>query len=250
MNLLEHEKHKLWEGRGVDRLILPKIPNPPSPRSSPRLVRRNTSNDVLMRGTLNNDVTLRGELNHDVTLKVPKNNYQDAKSSSSLVSPTSTSLVQELSSPNRSLVQELKNDITLEVPQLTTNDFSGIIPEISYGSSAPAYSDEPYDSDDDLRVSMTLPRYFHLFVYLFFLIFLNVCMSFVLYVFLYVGVYHGTILLADLGGVPGARPPPRVKILSFRHTKFSKCNHLGSRRPLRGRRPLQEILDPHCIHSV
>ena len=32
-------------------------------------------------------------------------------------------------------------------------------------------------------------------------------------------------------------PPLRVQILSFRHTKFSKCNCLGSRRPpLRGRR--------------
>ena len=145
MNLLEHEKHKLWEGRGVDRLILPKIPNSHSPKSSPRLARRNTSNDVLMRGTLNNDVTLRGTLNHDVTLKVPNH---DTNSSSGLVSSTSGSLV-----------QELNNDVTLEVPQLVRSDFGGIIPEISYGSSAPAYSDEPYDSDDDLRVSMTLPRY-------------------------------------------------------------------------------------------
>ena len=32
------------------------------------------------------------------------------------------------------------------------------------------------------------------------------------------------------GGVPGARPL-RVQILSFRHTKFSKCNRLGSQRP-------------------
>ena len=54
--------------------------------------------------------------------------------------------------------------------------------------------------------------------------------------------------LADLGGVPGTRPP-RVQILSFRHTKFSKRNRLGSARPPppRGSRPLPEILDPPLI---
>ena len=36
--------------------------------------------------------------------------------------------------------------------------------------------------------------------------------------------------LADLGGVPGARPL-RVQILSFRHTKFSKSNCLRSQCP-------------------
>ena len=37
----------------------------------------------------------------------------------------------------------------------------------------------------------------------------------------------------------------RVQILSFRHTKFSKCNHLGSPcPPVRGPRPLRKILDP------
>ena len=39
--------------------------------------------------------------------------------------------------------------------------------------------------------------------------------------------------MTDLGGVPGACPP-RVQSLSFRHTKFSKRNHLGSRRPPTG----------------
>ena len=33
--------------------------------------------------------------------------------------------------------------------------------------------------------------------------------------------------LADLGGVPGARPP-KVQILSFWHTNFLKRKHLGS----------------------
>ena len=147
MNLLEHEKQRLWEGRGMDRLILPKISKSPSPRSSPRLSRRNTSNDIIMRGTYNNDVTLKGTLNNDVTLKVPKHLYQDTGSSSTVVP-----------SPGRTLAQEIKNDVTLEVPTLTRSDLSGIIPDVSCGSSAPAYSDEPYDSDDDLRVSMTLPR--------------------------------------------------------------------------------------------
>ena len=50
--------------------------------------------------------------------------------------------------------------------------------------------------------------------------------------------------LADLGGVPGARPlPPMVQILLFQHTKFSKRNHLGSQCPP-SRGPLREILDP------
>ena len=51
------------------------------------------------------------------------------------------------------------------------------------------------------------------------------------------------------GGVPGARPP-RVQILSFQHTKFSKLNRLGSPRPLppRGPRPLGEIMDPPLHH--
>ena len=39
--------------------------------------------------------------------------------------------------------------------------------------------------------------------------------------------------------------PPRVQILSFRHTKFLKRNHLGSPRPsYEVHAPLQEILDP------
>ena len=43
--------------------------------------------------------------------------------------------------------------------------------------------------------------------------------------------------LADLeGGVPGTRPP-RVQILSFWHTKFSKRNRSGLHTPLRGPRP-------------
>ena len=54
-----------------------------------------------------------------------------------------------------------------------------------------------------------------------------------------------SILLAGLGGVPGARPLPRVQILSFRHTKFSKCNRLRSPRPpFEVHAPLREILDP------
>ena len=57
--------------------------------------------------------------------------------------------------------------------------------------------------------------------------------------------------LADLGGVPGARPL-RVQILSFWHTKFSKRNRLGSQRPpARSTPPLREILDPplKCIYK-
>ena len=50
-----------------------------------------------------------------------------------------------------------------------------------------------------------------------------------------------------IGGSRGRRRrvPLRVPILSFRHTKFSKHNRLESwRPPLRGCRPLWEILDP------
>ena len=42
---------------------------------------------------------------------------------------------------------------------------------------------------------------------------------------------HEVMALADLGGVPGACPHPRVQILSFQYTKFSKCNRFGSRCP-------------------
>ena len=47
-------------------------------------------------------------------------------------------------------------------------------------------------------------------------------------------------------GAPPAAPPPKVQILSFWHKKFSKHSCLGSWHPspLRGRRPLLEILDP------
>ena len=45
--------------------------------------------------------------------------------------------------------------------------------------------------------------------------------------------------LVDLVGVPGARPP-RVQILSFWHTKFLKCNHLGSPHP-----PTRSTPPPH-----
>ena len=57
---------------------------------------------------------------------------------------------------------------------------------------------------------------------------------------------HGWTSMADRGeGTPPAPAPTvRVQILSFWHTHFSKCNCLGSQRPLRVRRPLREILDP------
>ena len=42
--------------------------------------------------------------------------------------------------------------------------------------------------------------------------------------------YRVSDALADLGGVPGTCPP-RVQILSFLHTKFSKRNRLGSPDP-------------------
>ena len=96
---------------------------------------------------------MKGTLNNDVSLKVPKNAlYENSYSDSSMVP-----------SPNRALTHELNNDVTLEVPTLIRTDLSGIIPDASLGSSGSVYSaDEPYDSDDDLRVSMTLPRYlFH-----------------------------------------------------------------------------------------
>ena len=52
--------------------------------------------------------------------------------------------------------------------------------------------------------------------------------------------FHG---LMDLGGMPSTRPL-KVKILSFQHTKFSKCNRLGSRHPpCKVDTPLWEILD-------
>ena len=42
-----------------------------------------------------------------------------------------------------------------------------------------------------------------------------------------------------IGGSRGRcwRAPPRVQILSFWHTNFLKCSHIGSCTPLRGRRP-------------
>ena len=43
--------------------------------------------------------------------------------------------------------------------------------------------------------------------------------------------------------------PPRVQILSFWHTNFSKHSRFGSWRPLRGGRPLREILDP-LLYSI
>ena len=50
-----------------------------------------------------------------------------------------------------------------------------------------------------------------------------------------------------IGGSRGRRrrPPPRVQILSFRHTNFTKCSRLGSWcPPMRLAPPLREILDP------
>ena len=49
------------------------------------------------------------------------------------------------------------------------------------------------------------------------------------------------------GRTPRAPPPPlKVPILSFWHTKFFKCNHLGSPHPPTRSTPppLREILDP------
>ena len=40
--------------------------------------------------------------------------------------------------------------------------------------------------------------------------------------------------MADPGGAPPAHAPLRVQILSFWHTNFSKCSHLGSWRPPTG----------------
>ena len=55
--------------------------------------------------------------------------------------------------------------------------------------------------------------------------------------------------LADLGDVPGSHPL-RVQILTFQHTKFSKCDRLGSLRPPNEvEAPLQEILDPPLVFS-
>ena len=57
--------------------------------------------------------------------------------------------------------------------------------------------------------------------------------------------YHWA--LADLGGLPGARPI-MVQILLFRHTKFSKRNRLGSPHPpMRFTPLLREILDPPLL---
>ena len=54
--------------------------------------------------------------------------------------------------------------------------------------------------------------------------------------------------LADLGGMPSARPPPRVQILSFRQTdieNFRNATASGVSTPLRGQCPPEwEILDP------
>ena len=138
MNVLELDKHRLWEGRGMDRLTLPSIPNSKSPRQSPRLTRWNTNRDLIMRGPVTNDVTL----------KVPTNIYHNISSDASLVSSSS-----------RDSNQDLTADVTLEVPSLVKSDVSGNIPDVSCGTSGTPFSlDEPYDSDDDLRVSMTLPR--------------------------------------------------------------------------------------------
>ena len=57
------------------------------------------------------------------------------------------------------------------------------------------------------------------------------------------------ITLADLGGVPGARPPLRDPILSFSHTFLSKSAHVrGPRPPLTGPRPpYGKSWIRHCI---
>ena len=59
---------------------------------------------------------------------------------------------------------------------------------------------------------------------------------------------EGCIIGGSRGGVPGARLL-RVQILSFRQTKFSKCNCLGNPRPpYEVHAPLWGILDPPlCI---
>ena len=54
--------------------------------------------------------------------------------------------------------------------------------------------------------------------------------------------------IKNIGGSRGRaqRTPPRVQILLFRHTKFMKCNRLGSQRPphYEVHVPPREILDP------
>ena len=63
---------------------------------------------------------------------------------------------------------------------------------------------------------------------------------------------NNTLTVADPGGATSVRPL-WVQILSFWHTNFSKCSHLGSWRPLtRSAPPIREIMDPllwavcHC----
>ena len=70
---------------------------------------------------------------------------------------------------------------------------------------------------------------------------------------MYLHINNWKILSINIGGsrrgVPGARPPQRVQILSFWHRKFSKSNRLGSPRPYEVHAPLLEILDPPLIKS-
>ena len=141
MNVFDLDKHRLWDGKAVDRLILPRINNTntsprTSPRPSPKLTRRNTSYDVIM----------RGPHNHDVTLKVP-----------GFPRPNSPESNLVMGSSTRGIQEEARTEVTLEVPSL----MNGGGPDVTYGSSSGSGypMEEPYDSDDDLRVSMTLPRY-------------------------------------------------------------------------------------------
>ena len=53
------------------------------------------------------------------------------------------------------------------------------------------------------------------------------------------------ITVADPGGVPPARAPPRVEILSFWHTNFTKRSRLGSWRPPYGKSWIR-----YCITST
>ncbi len=114
----------------------------PSPRSS------FTSDGSSSRGSYSSDPRdpHRGPNPSDLTLRVPEG-------------------TQRTNSPDHSGSCDWRTDMTLAVPRLVRSDSGGnVVPAEAEGSggSAHAYSPDPddglYDSDDDLRVSMTLPR--------------------------------------------------------------------------------------------
>ena len=65
-------------------------------------------------------------------------------------------------------------------------------------------------------------------------------------------VIETVLIIYFILGIGGSRgrarcmPPLRIQILSFRHTKFSKCNRLRSPRPLRGPPPYGKSWIRHC----